>query len=64
MTRNSDDRTSAHRKLSELYSSLDRHDRHFAARHTPESIQIRTKLVCEIQALKRIIGADDTGAVE
>jgi hypothetical protein len=61
MTGNHDEDQTKRRRLSELHSNLERHDRHYAARHTRESTQLRTDLVREIQALEQEIGAAELG---
>jgi hypothetical protein len=61
MISNHDEHQSSQRRLSILQVSLEYHDRHYAARHTPESTQIRAALVREIQALEQEIGAAELG---
>jgi hypothetical protein len=62
MTSDYDAYQTLRRRLSALQSDLERHDRHYAARHTRESTALRTDLVRQIQALEQQLREDGQDA--
>jgi hypothetical protein len=52
------------RRLSELESQLEYHDRHYHCRHTRESTEIRKELVRQIHMLIREVATHGEGTVD